>query len=203
MTQRKKTPGIRASIPPAAPSRGSRAPAPTRGARTLSLGSGSAAAPSRSTGAPRSEPWAERARVLSAAVAHLLEQPRPDPAAVARLDRAWEAWELGGAADATIAQVAHLIDRAWAAMNEPPRPHPEPALQGAAHILYNGLPRAARDRVDYPQVLKLVRRLEQEPELWPAVVRGTAELLGWTGVAFAHAGHVIRIAQVATSRPVA
>jgi hypothetical protein len=123
-----------------------------------------------------------------------LEKGALSSAEEAAIERAWAAWELDGLTDATIARVVHLVDRAYAAMHESPRGPSEQALLGCAHILYNGLPRTVRRGVDAKQVLAVVRGLRDETQAWPAVVRGTATLMGWDQVALGHAAHAMRVA---------
>jgi hypothetical protein len=140
---------------------------------------------------------------MSRALEDALNASTPDSATIANIERAWAAWELGGTSGTVVRRVAHLIDRAYVAMHESSGKQPEEALQGAARILYNGLPRAVRDQTDFAKIVGLVKRLENEPELWPAVVKATAEILGWNRDALNFAGHAIRVALASESEPLA
>lgn len=113
---------------------------------------------------------------------------------VSRIERAWAAWELGSSSPKVAARVAYLVERAYAGLHESKRPPSEQALQGGAHVLYNGLPSAVRNGTDFARVLRLVRWLASEPEAWSAVVKVSAELLGWNQIALTHASHALRVA---------
>ena len=173
----------------------SRAP---RSLRTPALGGGASAG--RGPAADESAEWIKQARRLIASLEESIAQHSSDPRRVAAVERAAAAYDLGGVSEATVSRVAHLVDRVYVAMQEAPRPHSDKSLQGCAHILYNGLPRSVRGATNFAAVLELVRRLEEEPQLWPAVVKGTSELLGWSGLAANVAGRAIRVA-MATDPP--
>lgn len=117
-----------------------------------------------------------------------------DASDVACIERAWAAWELGSTPPKVAARVAYLVERAYSGLHESKRSPSEQALQGGAHVLYNGLPSAVRNGTDFARVLRLVRWLAGEPEAWPAVVKATSELLGWNQIALTHASHALRVA---------
>jgi len=187
MTKSKSKSGNKTMPPTREEFRQTRSP---RSSRTPALGT-RVARPSR---APSIPAWALHAQKLVEAAERALASPNPDPRVVAGLERAWAAWALGERDPDVVRRVAHLIDRAYVAMHAATRKQPEEAMQGAARILYSGLPRVVRDETDYARIVTLVRSLEKESELWPAVVRATAELLGWQDEGMQHAGHLIRIA---------
>lgn len=139
-------------------------------------------------------PWKNRARLLALALSEVIEDDDPDPMQIASVERAVMAWDLGGTELSLIQRVAYLVERAHVAMHGNRTAPTEQSLQGGAHILYNGLPSRVKKRVDFPQVLVLVRRLAGEREPWPAIVRATVDLLGWNAAALTQAGHIIRIA---------
>jgi len=121
---------------------------------------------------------------------------------MARVEMAFAAWELARAKPATVARVAHLVDRAYEAIRATPRPLDDQAVHGCAHILYTGLPMSARENVNFPKIVSLVQALQRETEPWTAVVKTTAEILGWSGVALTHAGHAIRVAMATQVDPI-
>jgi hypothetical protein len=69
-------------------------------------------------------------------------------------------------------------------------------------VLYNGLPAPVRARLDFSDVMAVVHELERAVEKWPAVVRATAELLGWNKAAMTHAAHAIKQALAVKIEPV-
>lgn len=147
-------------------------------------------------------PWVNRARILMVSLEEAIASGKADPAVVARVEMAFAAWELAQAKPSVVARVAHLVDRAYEAIRSSPRPLDDQAIHGCAHILYTGLPAMARDRVNFPKIVSLVQGLQRESETWPAVVKTTAEILGWTGIAMTHAGHAIRVAMATQVQPI-
>lgn len=147
-----------------------------------------------------------RARALIAELERVLDADPESAANVARIERACTAWALTGTSDATIQRVAHLVDRAYQALHEAPARRPSRkssglAVSSCAQVLYNGLPPTVRDRLDFSDVLAVVHALERDVELWPAVVKATAELLGWNKAALTHAGHAIKQALATKIEP--
>lgn len=148
----------------------------------------------------------QHARALIVELEQALDGRGTNPSSVARIERAWAAWNMSGASDATIQRVAHLVDRAYHAIHDTPGRRPSRkssglAISSCAQVLYNGLPASVRERLDFADVMSVVHSLEREVELWPAVVRATAELLGWNRVALAHAGHAIKQALATKIEP--
>jgi hypothetical protein len=140
---------------------------------------------------------AGHARALIAELEQAIASEDEGSAQFARIERAWSAWSLGGMSDETIQHVAHLVARAYEALHEAPRRKPSRKSSGlaassCAHVLHNGLPPAVKSRVDFSDVLAIVHELERAIEQWPAVIKATAELLGWNRAALAHAGRAIK-----------
>ena len=69
-----------------------------------------------------------------------------------------------------------------------------PLWMEKSRVLQAGLPSALRDRMPFERTLLVVRQVHGTPDLWAAVVEGSAELLGWTHYAKIHAATVIRAA---------
>jgi hypothetical protein len=138
--------------------------------------------------------WVNRAKILIGSLEEAIESGERDPAVMARVEMAFAAWELARIKPAVVARVAHLVDRAYEAIRGTPKPLDDQAARGCAHILYTGLPMSARENVNFPKVVSLVQALQRETEPWTAVVKTTAEILGWNAVALTHAGHAIRVA---------
>lgn len=145
-------------------------------------------------------PWMKRARRMVMALEAAIQHGELDAKEEASIERAWAAWELGGVSDASIERVAHLVDRAYVAIHGSSRAPNEQAILGCANILYKGLPRIVRRGVDLERIVAVVRTLRNEPELWPAVVRGTAAILGWNDLALGHAAHAVRVAMKARKK---
>lgn len=145
--------------------------------------------------------WVNRAKILAGSLEEAILSGERDPAVGARVEMAFAAWEIGRTKAATVARVAHLVERAYEAIRSSPRPLDDQAVRGCAHILYTGLPTSARENVNFPKIIALVQGLQRETEAWAAVVKTTAEILGWSGVALTYAGRAIRVA-MATQDPV-
>jgi len=201
MMSKRKSPGRR--TPSTTPGRSSNTPGDgagprSRRRRTPPLGTN--LAPELSQGdAPL---WVNRAKILMVSLEEAIESGSRDPGLVARVEMAYAAWELGRTKPSVVARVAHLVDRAYEAIRSTPRPLDDQAVHGCAHILYTGLPMSARERINFQKVVLLVQALQREPEPWVAVVKTTAEILGWAGVALAHAGHAIRVAMATEVQPI-
>jgi hypothetical protein len=146
-------------------------------------------------------PWVNRAKILVASLEEAIASGGSDPAVAARVEMAFAAWEIARTKPSTVARVAHLVDRAYEAIRATPRPLHDQAVHGCAHILYTGLPISARENVNFPKVVSLVQALQRETEPWTAVVKTTADILGWSGVALTHAGHAIRVAMATQVNP--
>jgi len=126
-----------------------------------------------------------------------------DAGTVAAVERAHAAFHLASTDLDTVQRVAHLVDRAYEALHEPPITPSAGALRGCAHVLYNGLPRRVREQTTFVKIEAIVLGLAGEAESFPAVVKATADLLGWRNEGLNHVGHVIRLALATKSEPIA
>jgi hypothetical protein len=149
------------------------------------------APPPAQTDAPA---WVNRARILVGSLEEAIADGSKNPAVGARVEMAFAAWELFGTKPDSVARVAHLVERAYEAIRGTPRSLDDQAVRGCAHILYTGLPMSVRATVNFPKIVSLVQALQKEPEAWTAIVKTTAEILGWSGIAITHAGQAIRVA---------
>jgi len=181
----------------------SRAPKPTR---TLAFGTREEATESEPrTKTPTSPPeaWRSHAEDLGRAISQALARTSDDPATVAAIERAYAAFSLGGSTLEAIQPVAHLVGRAYEALHEPPVAPTPAALRACAHVLYNGLPRRVREQTTFVKIEKVVLGLSTETEAFPATVRATADLLGWTATGTNHMAQVVRLALATKAEPVA
>jgi hypothetical protein len=189
--------------PPVPRERGSNRP--PRLTRTLAFGTREEAAGARPPPKPAPPPadsWRARASDLARALEQSLASPREDAATIAAIERAVAAFGLGGGDLDTVQRVAHLVGRAFEALHEPPVEPSPGALRGCAHVLYNGLPRRVREKTTFVRIEEVVLGLAGETESFPATVRATAELLGWSADAMNHWGHAIRIALAMRPEPI-
>lgn len=138
--------------------------------------------------------WMKRARRLSVALERAISGGEVEPAQLMALERAFAAYEMGGVPDETIELVAHLCERAYAAIRERFRDGAQKAYEDCAHVLYSGLPRTIRRNLDAADVAPIVREMRSNSDAWAAVVDATAKILGWDGRARAHAAQAIRAA---------
>lgn len=147
---------------------------------------------------PPAPDWMRAAQTLVNQLGALLAQPEAiAPEHEAAIARAWAAWSMGGVSEAQLLRVAHLVMRAHGALAALKEHDPEAlhaAHVAAARVLQAGLPSALRDRMPFERTLLVVRQVHGTPDLWAAVVEGSAELLGWTHYAKIHAATVIRAA---------
>lgn len=146
--------------------------------------------------------WLRAAEALSAWLDDRIEAGTVEPVEQAAIARAWAAFCLGGVTEPQILRVAHIVQRAHAAIRESPRGHEDlqAAFHAAAGVLHAGLPSAIKLRMPFERVVYVVRRLREEADPWTAIVQGTTELLGWTDYARVHAATAIR-AVLERSRP--
>lgn len=142
-----------------------------------------------------------RARILMVSLEEAIQAGANDPSLVASVETAYAAWELTRTSPARVARIAHLVSRAFDAIRGAPRPLADQEVRGCAHILFTGLPASAREKVNFPKIVSIVHGLQRETDSWTAVVKATAEILGWTGVGLTHAGHVIRVAMATQIEP--
>jgi hypothetical protein len=147
-------------------------------------------------GAPDAESpeWLRAASSLAAWLEERIERGEVDVVDQATIARAWAAFCLGGATEPQILRVAHMVQRAHAAIRESPRGHQDlqAAFHAAAGVLHSALPGPIRERMPLERVVYVVRRLREEADGWTAIVQGTTELLGWTDYARVHAATAIR-----------
>jgi len=149
---------------------------------------------------PDAPGWMQRARRMASALEAAIAAGEVPPLTEACIERAWAAWELGGASDRQIAKVAHLLSRAYGAIREQPSVDLETRVMECSRIVHAGLPPALQRTISYELTTHVVRGLVREPELWPAIVRGTGQLLSWDIPAKAHAAHAVRLALEARSQ---
>jgi hypothetical protein len=141
--------------------------------------------------------WTARARTLISELEEIVANDERSLSQSARIERAWSAWNLGGLDDESIQHVAHLVDRAYDALHEVPTRKPSRkssglAVSSCAQVIHHGLPPSVRSQLDLSDVMAVVHELGRAVEKWPAVVRATAELLGWNKAAMTHASHAIK-----------
>lgn len=143
---------------------------------------------------PDAPEWMRAARALADWLEERVERgvvTTGDQAAVART---WAAFCLGGSTEPQILKVAHLVQRAHAAIRATPRGQHDlqAAYHAAAGVLHAALPTVVRDRMPLERAVHVVRKLRDEADSWAAIVEGTSELLGWKDHARTHAATVIR-----------
>jgi hypothetical protein len=138
--------------------------------------------------------WLRAATSLSLWLDERIERGTVEPVEQAAIARAWAAFCLGGATEPQILRVAHMVQRAHAAIRESPRGHQDlqAAFHAAAGVLHVGLPGIIKQRMPFERVVYVVRRLREEADAWTAIVQGTTDLLGWTDYARVHAATAIR-----------
>lgn len=144
---------------------------------------------SRPPGAPE---WLQAAQALSGTLGEIVARGDAGAVEQAAIARAWAAWCLGGASEAHVLKVAHVVGRAHAAIRDSRRSDISSAITACASVLHSNLPGVIRDRMPFARVVLLVRALRDQADAWTAVVEGTAELLGWKDYALGHAASVIR-----------
>jgi hypothetical protein len=144
---------------------------------------------------PLSPEWMRAARALADWLEERVRSGTVDAVDQAAIARTWAAWSMGGASEAHILRVAHLVGRAHGAIRGTARQDQE--LQAAHHacagVLHSSLPTGIRDRMPFERALFVVRKLHDEADHWAAIVDGTAELLGWKDYARVHAASVLRV----------
>lgn len=144
---------------------------------------------SRPPGAPE---WLQAAQALSQALGQLIARGSAGTVEQAAVARAWAAWCLGGASEAHVLKVAHVVGRAHAAIRQSQRTDISSAITACASVLHSNLPSVIRERMPFARIVLLVRALRDQADAWAAVVEGSAELLGWKDYALGHAASVIR-----------
>lgn len=143
---------------------------------------------------PEAPEWVRAASSLAAWLEERIARGSVEPVEQAAIARAWAAFCLGGATEPQILRVAHVVQRAHAAIRESPRGQQDlqAAFHAAAGVLHAALPGVIRQRMPLERVVYVVRRLREEADAWTAIVQGTTELLGWTDYARVHAATAIR-----------
>ena len=143
---------------------------------------------------PQSPEWMRAARALAEWLEERIRGGTIDAVDQAAIARTWAAWSAGGASEAHILRVAHLVGRAHGAIRSTPRQNPQlhATHQACAGVLHSSLPTAIRERMPFERALFVVRKLHDEADHWAAIVDGTAELLGWKDYARVHAAAVLR-----------
>jgi len=143
---------------------------------------------------PVAPEWMRAARALADWLEARIQRGSVDAVEQAAIARAWAAWSIGGASEAHILRVAHLVGRAHSAIRDTPRQahQLQASYQACAGVLHSSLPGAIRDRMPFERALYIVRKLHDEADHWAAIVDGTAELLGWKDYARVHAASVVR-----------
>src|SRR5450432_4006106 len=129
---------------------------------------------------PVAPEWMRAARALADWLEARIKAGSVDAVEQAAIARTWAAWSIGGASEAHILRVAHLVGRAHSAIRGTPRQAQElqAAFQACAGVLHSSLPVVLRERMPFERALYVVRRLNSEADHWAAIVDGTAELLG-------------------------
>jgi hypothetical protein len=143
---------------------------------------------------PAAPEWMRAARALADWLEARIRSDSVDAVEQAAIARTWAAWSSGGASEAHILRVAHLVGRAHTAIRDTPRQSQQlqAAYQACAGVLHSSLPGSIRDRMPFERALHIVRKLRDEADHWAAIVDGTAELLGWKDYARVHAASVVR-----------
>ena len=143
---------------------------------------------------PAAPEWMRAARALADWLEARIQSGSVDAVEQAAIARAWAAWSIGGASEAHILRVAHLVGRAHSAIRDTSRQslQLQAAYQACAGVLHSSLPAAIRDRMPFERALYVARKLHDEADHWAAIVDGTAELLGWKDYARVHAASVVR-----------
>jgi hypothetical protein len=138
--------------------------------------------------------WLRAASALSEWLQARIAQGSVQPLDQAAIARTWAAFCLGGATEAQILRVAHVVQRAHTAIRETPRSPQElnGAFYAAAGVLHSRLPAAIKQSMPLDRVVFVVRKLREEANAWTAIVDGTSELLGWTDYGRVHAATAIR-----------
>jgi hypothetical protein len=141
--------------------------------------------------------WMLRARSMTLALEEAVRSGKVTPNMEACIERAYAAWELGGAGDKRIARVARLVEQAHSAIRATPAQELERAFGECALVLWAGLPRSVKSRQDPVAIAQIVRRLRGEADAWAAVVDATADILGWCDAARGHSAQAVRVAILA------
>jgi hypothetical protein len=147
--------------------------------------------------------WQRAAEELVTWLTQRITRGTVEPSEQAAIARIWAAFCLGGANEAQIVRVAHIVQRAHTAIRETSGAQRDlqAAFHAAAGVLHAGLPSAIQKRMPLERTVAVVRRLRDEADAWTAIVEGTIELLGWTDYARLHAASAIRAALERSLQP--
>ena len=150
---------------------------------------------------PESAPaWMHHAQRMMAGLADALREGNVDPATEASIERAWAGWELDGSTERQIARLALLVEQTHTAVRSMPPHELERAFRDCGEVLRQGMPKHARRKRPLDEVVQAVREVHREADAWIAVVNATSRLLGWNGLAVAHAAQAVRVA-IQRTRP--
>jgi hypothetical protein len=138
--------------------------------------------------------WTRRAGRLIAALEDALAREEQDPSLIAAIERAWFAYEMGGASDTEIAKVAHVCERAHGALQGKMSGPIHDAYLACAHVIHAGLPTKIRRRIAEGELLEIVKEMRRTVDPWQAVVMATSRILDWDVHWREHAAHAIRTA---------
>jgi hypothetical protein len=138
--------------------------------------------------------WTRRAGRLIAALEDALARAEENPSMIAAIERAWFAYEMGGASDQEIARIAHVCERAHSALQGKMSGPIHDAYMACAHVLHAGLPTKIRKRVSESDVLEIVKEMRRTVDAWQAVVMATSRILDWDVHFREHAAQAVRTA---------
>lgn len=142
---------------------------------------------------PGAPEWMQAARALADWLEIRIKRGHVAPVEEAAIARTWAAFSLGGVSHPQLFKIARVVQRAHAAIHEkPPGANLTAAVNACAGVLYAGLPRLIRERMPLPRAVATVAKLHEQPDAWPAIVEGVADLAGWKDYARVHAASVIR-----------
>ena len=144
--------------------------------------------------------WMHHAQRMIAGLQSALKEATTNDSTIASIERAWAGWELDGSSERQIARLALLTEQTHTAVRNAPPERLEKSIRDCAEVLRMGIPRPARKNVTVDDVVLVVRQLREEADPWVAVVDATAQLLGWSRAAGAHAAHAVRLAIVHTRK---
>ena len=166
---------------------------------------GERAARSRASHAPPggAPDWMRAAHALSRWLEERLREGAPSERDQAVIARIWAAFTLGDVTEQQLVRVAHVVQRAHAAIRGTARGNSDlqAACHAAAGVLHAALPGTVRERMPVGRTVQIVRRLRDEPDAWAAIVEGTSELVGWKDYARFHAAAAIRTAIEQRKKP--
>ena len=167
---------------------------PPRGVRTPAANLGMIRFPVHDPLPAEAPGWTRRAGRLIAALEDALARAEENPGQIAAIERAWFAYEMGGASDQEIAKIAHVCERAHSALQGKMSGPIADAYSACAHVLHAGLPTKVKKRVSEGEVLEIVKEMRRTIDAWAAVVTATSRILGWDVHWREHAAQAVRTA---------